>query len=496
MTYTAKHTPAPPYSPPSPLSPTSTSNSDALPSSSPLSRSLSPPPGYNASDPLIRDFHLRGHFIYATSTGTPQYQLKPTLTSTGRAHQLHLRRLLPSEIRRAHRKPASPQACSSLTPNPLTRSTTAPTAPASPTALTPLTPTRSNPAVPPQAPAAAAEEEPLLPYDDDLTLYAATLYPTGALELRGRRASSLPGSVVVSPSPFSSSVSASTTFWHRTRNSAFDALDPAHEARIQKYGYRGEDEWKREVLFAAKGLWDALRMLESRIDESNNSSTTFNQPDSRRIEMEVKSLKLEIKELKSENAASKESHEKLNREYETLSKDYQVLWDTVQALDTRTEMVPKLIEKIKAVREVLKLAIMESEVEGCRVRSSSPASRLPENGDGTASGPSPETSSHRPESGTPYSQAGSFNSASRRSSDCRMNAFLDFIVQQFEAWNGVNLIHDTEAKQRFRSYALKTEPSLLPGDQKLIRGVELAFWKGMELRWVLSGAELDALVRH
>ncbi|KAF2146896.1 uncharacterized protein K452DRAFT_283097 [Aplosporella prunicola CBS 121167] len=41
-------------------------------------------------------------------------------------------------------------------------------------------------------------------------------------------------------------------FWHYTRNLAANALDPANEARMLKYGYHADSEWNRELLFAAK----------------------------------------------------------------------------------------------------------------------------------------------------------------------------------------------------------------------------------------------------
>ncbi|KAH7060926.1 hypothetical protein B0J12DRAFT_737210 [Macrophomina phaseolina] len=232
--YSVKPDSAPPYC----SSATDSRRADA--SSPTIIRSPSPPPDYNAWDPLARDFHLGGTFIYASSTNTPHYQIKLTATASGRPQQLHLRRLTPTEIRRAHR--ASTSSASAVTQQSnysLTRTTTGPARP--PSFL-------QHPTDPPST-----------PYDPDATTYIATLYPTATIEIRGQRASTLPSYLSITPSPFSSATTATstTTFHHHTRNKRFDALDPAHEARIQRYGYHAKDEWVEKVLFSARrgGRW-------------------------------------------------------------------------------------------------------------------------------------------------------------------------------------------------------------------------------------------------
>ncbi|KAF4311160.1 hypothetical protein GTA08_BOTSDO13298 [Botryosphaeria dothidea] len=198
-------------------------------------RSLSPPPDYNTFDPLARDFHLDNDLIYASNSNLPQYQIKLTPTTTGRPHKLRLRRLLPTETRRAaHRQSTSSVPSAQPTVHPLTRTTTAPPS--------------SSPLPQP------ASTVTTIPYDADMTCYTATLHPTNALKIRGHRASSLRSYITVAPSPLASSAVARTTsFHHHVRNEQFDALDPAHDARIQKYGYHSKDEWVREVLFKARG---------------------------------------------------------------------------------------------------------------------------------------------------------------------------------------------------------------------------------------------------
>lgn len=229
--YTTKHNPAPPYSPPVPCS--TTVISIPHPSTPTIGRSLSPPPDYNTFDPLARDFHLDNDLIYASNSNIPQYQIKLTPTTTGRPHKLRLRRLLPTETRRAaHRQSTSSVPSAQPTVRPLTRTTTAPPS--------------SSPLLQP------ASTVTTIPYDADMTCYTATFHPTNVLEIRGHRASSLRGHITVAPLPLASSAVRTTSFHHHVRNEQFDALDPAHDARIQKYGYHSKDEWVREVLFKAR----------------------------------------------------------------------------------------------------------------------------------------------------------------------------------------------------------------------------------------------------
>jgi len=54
----------------------------------------------------------------------------------------------------------------------------------------------------------------------------------------------------------SSKSKAKMKVWHSIRNTRRDALDPANEARMRKYGYRAEEEWDRRLLFSVKkGVW-------------------------------------------------------------------------------------------------------------------------------------------------------------------------------------------------------------------------------------------------
>ncbi|KAF2495005.1 hypothetical protein BU16DRAFT_51983 [Lophium mytilinum] len=166
------------------------------------------PPAYHALDPLLSHLTLAAPLIHASTTSStsslPRYQLSQTLTKSGRPLTLSIRHLLPTECRRLSTASQSSR---------------------------------------PEA----------LRYDDDTTLYHISRHGPRA-ELRGLRAGTLDGRIELTSG--AGVRGRWWKFWHVVRSQRFDALDPANEARIQKYGYRAEDEVERRVLFLViRGDW-------------------------------------------------------------------------------------------------------------------------------------------------------------------------------------------------------------------------------------------------
>ncbi|KAL1651148.1 hypothetical protein SLS58_000485 [Diplodia intermedia] len=85
----------------------------------------------------------------------------------------------------------------------------------------------------------------------------------------------------------------------------------------------------------------------------------------------------------------------------------------------------------------------------------------------------------------------SYNPAASMTDNARTNAFIDFIIQQYEFKNGVNVSHDSRAKMEIRSYAVMNEPRLVRGDKHEVRRIEVNFLGGRDLHWAMSGDTLD-----
>lgn len=77
----------------------------------------------------------------------------------------------------------------------------------------------------------------------------------------------------------------------------------------------------------------------------------------------------------------------------------------------------------------------------------------------------------------------------------RVDAFVAYLVKTFKDWNDRNLATDLEARRKVRQYALDMVHRLPPGDGRRYARIELAFWEGMDLHWVLNGEALDDLVK-
>jgi hypothetical protein len=159
------------------------------------------PPPYSAFDDTINSFTIREPLIYTVgkSQPRPRYQLSEERTRSGKPYRVRIRRILPAEGRRL-----------SL----------------------------------PVRDVAKKRED----FDDDTTLYTITnlralgIFKGKNIEIRGRRAKTLPGHI---------SLNQNGEFWHITRNPAGDALKKENEKKIQKYGYHSDDEWNKKLLFSA-----------------------------------------------------------------------------------------------------------------------------------------------------------------------------------------------------------------------------------------------------
>ncbi|OJD29446.1 myb-like protein x-like [Diplodia corticola] len=85
----------------------------------------------------------------------------------------------------------------------------------------------------------------------------------------------------------------------------------------------------------------------------------------------------------------------------------------------------------------------------------------------------------------------SYNAAASMTNDARTNAFINYLMQEFEVKGGARVSHNHHAKARFRDYAMLHESSLVAGDKHIIGRTERNFWAGCDLTWALNGDTLD-----
>jgi hypothetical protein len=162
-----------------------------------------PPPSYSAFDESLCCFALRAPLIYTLASGSirPRYQLSQEHSRSGIQYRLRIRRLLPTESRRLS------------------------------------IPTPGRPCK--------------IDFDEDTTLYlienlgAFSVFKGQRIEIRGRKAKTLPGHITLNEED------GKWEFWHLTRNPAGDSLKKENERKMQKYGYRSDDEWNKNLLFRA-----------------------------------------------------------------------------------------------------------------------------------------------------------------------------------------------------------------------------------------------------
>ncbi|KAM0279546.1 hypothetical protein ACHAQH_004501 [Verticillium albo-atrum] len=184
------------------------------------------PPSYLRSDPEARTYAFQPPFISSKHSlhnepAAPRFQLTQVISSLGKPFKLSIRRLTPSESRRVSL--AGPLPSSHGTSPGASSSTLSRVASAS-------TPD----------------------YDHDLTLYEAT--NINALhrftpvrhnpEIRGFKAGTLPGHIELADVARSGACS----FWHVTPQSRA-ALEVA-KAKMSRWGYKPDEEWRRRLLFA------------------------------------------------------------------------------------------------------------------------------------------------------------------------------------------------------------------------------------------------------
>jgi hypothetical protein len=149
---------------------------------------------------LASSFRLEAPLIYATKpSNAPRYQLMQEFTKSGKPRKLSIRRLLQTESR-SHSLPSDSLLVASTSRG--------------------------------------------IEYDEEGTMYtimASTLYAITTYEMRGHRSSTLAGNIQVETGQ---SVLGGkwSKIWHLTRNARRDSLNPENEARLQKYGYKPEEE--------------------------------------------------------------------------------------------------------------------------------------------------------------------------------------------------------------------------------------------------------------
>ncbi|CAM1509639.1 Fc.00g033780.m01.CDS01 [Cosmosporella sp. VM-42] len=167
----------------------------------------------HSSLPTEQSFKLNGRYIYSATTTTQSiatYHISTRNTRSGNPWQLQISRLLPSESRR------------------LSMST-------------------------------YDGNEPLIKYDEDLTLYAAekltvplSIGQKPLLCIRGRRRGTLQGTIILEKTL---GRSRSYKFWHMTpiRRALTKAEEERLQALMHKRGYRTSDDWKKELLLSVRG---------------------------------------------------------------------------------------------------------------------------------------------------------------------------------------------------------------------------------------------------
>ncbi|KAM0330618.1 hypothetical protein ACHAQA_003567 [Verticillium albo-atrum] len=205
------------------------SDADAdIPSKDPSLESALPP-SYLRSDPGARTYAFHPPFISSKHSlqeepSAPRFQLTQVISSLKKPFKLSLRRLTPSESRRVSL--AGPSVSS-------------PTSGRRPSLAPSLAPSTAS--------ARSAPD-----YDHDLTLYEAT--NVNALhrftpvrhnpEIRGCKAGTLPGHIEL----VDLARAGTCRFWHVTPQPKA-ALEAA-QAKMSRWGYRPDEEWRRRLLFA------------------------------------------------------------------------------------------------------------------------------------------------------------------------------------------------------------------------------------------------------
>lgn len=107
-------------------------------------------------------------------------------------------------------------------------------------------------------------------YDPDSTMYTISSY-----EMHGLRSSTLSGSIRLE--------SGKTVFggkwtkiWHLTKSKTRDSLNAENEARMQKYGYKADEEWdKRLLFFIRRGIWEDADGRHVAFEDDGEEGTCF-----------------------------------------------------------------------------------------------------------------------------------------------------------------------------------------------------------------------------
>ncbi|KAB2573941.1 hypothetical protein BFW01_g4274 [Lasiodiplodia theobromae] len=219
------------------------------------------------------------------------------------------------------------------------------------------------------------------------------------------------------------------------------------------------------------------------------------------LRREKEARKVELKELERESKANKTALEKASRasaeEISRLRKANETLREENDERKREFGMLKKRTEEeLKKMNSTLTRLLASTRIadeDGVSLdseysmRKSHKATQPETSNEERAVHPPPSTE----DSSAEFMARIRCNSAASMTIDARTNAFIDFLLQEFEYRSGSSVSHSSEAKQKFRNYAMRTEPSLLKGSKQTVRRVELAFWDGRDLRWSLSGMALD-----
>ncbi|KAG7141620.1 hypothetical protein HYQ46_007804 [Verticillium longisporum] len=237
------------------LSAVSDAETESLCKESPVDLTL--PPSYRRCDPEARIYAFHPPFVSSKhclghEPSAPRFQLSQVISSLGKPFKLSLRRLTPSESRRI--------------------SIGGPSSPPRPSLAAWTSAAASSSCLRRVVSASASVPD----YDHDLTLYEAT--NVNALhrftpvrhnpEIRGCKAGTLPGHIELADV----ARSGTCRFWHVTPQP--QAALEAARAKMTRWGYKPDEEWRRRVLFTvekqgANLVWrdgDTGRKLASEVE--------------------------------------------------------------------------------------------------------------------------------------------------------------------------------------------------------------------------------------
>ncbi|KAL1631368.1 hypothetical protein SLS54_000127 [Diplodia seriata] len=244
---------------------------------------------------------------------------------------------------------------------------------------------------------------------------------------------------------------------------------------------------------AFKKLEEETRTVLGRHDNENRAVRKESGDTKKAVEEFIKRSKSSTEEA-NPGKTLREENKELRREIDELKQKFEVLGKRVEELtNTRsaTKPAPGLWQQTSSIEdeegssdEGADHTIRVAQVRHTTVR---PRSSL-----STRTTPmTPVSHSTGGDSSAAFLTRVSYNPAASMTDNARTNAFIDFIIQQYEFKNGVNVSHDSRAKMEIRRYAMLNEPKLVHGDKQEVRRIEVNFLGGRDLHWTMSGDTLD-----